>query len=529
MSQAQLFERMRQPSFYGSDVTGVEIMQTHISFVALAGSYAYKVKKAVNFGFLDFSTLEKRKHFCEEELRLNRRLCPEIYLAVVPITMHNKELKLDGQGEIVDYAVKMKRFPQEYMMMHRLAQNQVGENTIEKICTILVEFYQKDQPTKEIISFGQVEAIKKNVVENFEQTTSVIDLTIPKKMYQFIERVSYEFFDTRKKVFEDRIKEGHIHDCHGDLHSGNIVINDGICIFDCIEFNKRFRYCDIASDIGFLAMDLDFQNKPFLSSFLMETYMNKSGDKGVHDVLNLYKSYRAYVRGKVLGFRLDDPHVHPQEKNEIVATASKYFELSHYYASLLDIDLHLPRPLCFMVSGITGTGKSTLAKKLSIDYHAQVLNSDMVRKQLAGIDAFEHHFDGVNKGLYAPQKTQQTYESLCNNALEILHQKNHVIVDATFQQKAFRDLLKNTAEEAHAIFIPIGCTCPDEKARQWLNQRLRKKTVSDGRWEIFLSQKKSFETYTPEEQVIVIDMADEPYEGRMTAFRRILARIKEEQ
>jgi aminoglycoside phosphotransferase family enzyme/predicted kinase len=527
MSQAQLFENMRNPSFYGSDVETVDTLQTHISFVALVGSYAYKVKKAVNFGFLDFSTLEKRKHFCEEELRLNRRLCPEIYLDVVPITKQNKELKLDGKGEIVDYAVKMKRFPQENMMVHRLKQKQVSEDTIEKLCDILVKFYQSDETTEEINSFGRVEAIKKNVVENFEQTTAVIDLTIPKKMYHFIQKNSYDFFDERKTAFEERMKQGHIHDCHGDLHSGNIVINDGICIFDCIEFNKRFRYCDVASDIGFLAMDLDFQNKPFLSSFLMQTYIDKSNDNGVLNVLNLYKSYRAYVRGKVLGFRLDDPHVPSEEKNDILETASRYYELSHYYASLLHLDLNLTRPLCFMISGITGTGKSTLARKLSIDYHAQVLNSDMIRKQMEGVNAFEHHYDGVNKGLYSPKKTQMTYESLCKVASELLHQGNHVIVDATFQQHSYREELKKIAEAEHAVFVPIGCTCPDMTARQWLDQRLRKKTVSDGRWEIYLSQKKTFEAFTPEEQVVVIDMADDSYEGRMASFRRILARIQE--
>jgi aminoglycoside phosphotransferase family enzyme len=285
------------------------------------------VKKPVNFGFLDFSTLEKRKYFCEEEMRLNRRLCPDIYLDVIPITQKNNEIELNGEGEVVDYALKMKEFSQDKIMTNLLKRGKIDEETIGKICTILVDFYNSGERSDEIDNYGKVKAVKQNIDENFEQTRSVVDVAIPKDIYNYIQNVSSMFFDKKKDVFERRIKHGYIHDCHGDLHSGNIVVSDKIHIFDCIEFNKRFRFCDAASDVSFLAMDLDYLNYPFLSSYLIKNYVEKSNDTGIFDVLNFYKSYRAYVRGKVNGFRLSDPTVDEKEKKEIIETSKKYFDL----------------------------------------------------------------------------------------------------------------------------------------------------------------------------------------------------------
>jgi hypothetical protein len=529
MSPSKVFENLQNPQFYGSDVESVNMLQTHISYVALTGDYTYKVKKPVNFGFLDFTSLEKRKYFCEEELRLNRRLCPHIYLDVIPITQKNDEMELNGTGKVVDYAVKMKEFPQDRIMTNLLKHGKITEETINEICAILTDFYNSGERSQEIDTYGDIAAVKKNIDENFEQTHPVIDVTIPKNVYTFIQTSSNNFFQVEKEVFKQRIQHGHIHDCHGDLHSGNIVVTDDtICIFDCIEFNKRFRYIDGASDIGFLAMDLDFQNHPYLSSYLIKQYVEKSGDTGIYTVLNFYKCYRAYVRGKVIGFQLNDPHIDTLKKNEIVATARKYFDLSYYYASLFSQDLKKDRrPLLFIVCGLTGTGKSTVAQKLAIDHHAHLINTDVVRKEIAGIDKYERHHDSYDKGLYTPEKVLFTYKKVMERAAMFLQNGENVVLDATFQKRQHRDLVQTIAQDHEADFLFIYCDCPEEVVKQRLEARLRKKSVSDGRWEIYVEQKTSYEPLTSEENHLVFDTGNETYAYRMNIFQQIVKRINE--
>ena len=525
--QKKLIEELKNPATYGSDVDSVDVLQTHISFVVLTGKFAYKIKKPVDFGFLDFSTLEKRKYFCEEEVRLNRRLCPDIYLDVVPLTREGGKLVMGGRGQVVDYAVKMQEFSQEQIMNNLLQREKVHEEIIGNICRILVDFYNASEKSKEIEKFGQIESIKKNIDENFEQTEQVINITIPRNMYSFIKKVNNEFFKKRKSVFLKRIKDGRIKDCHGDLHSGNIVLSDKIYIFDCIEFNERFRYCDVASDIGFLAMDLDYQNHPYLSSYLINLYVENSGDKDIFKMLNFYKSYRAYVRGKVIGFRLNDSNLEEREKNAIIRTSKKYYNLSYYYASLISIDLHKDRPIIFIVSGLSGTGKSTLALKLSVDYNASYLNTDIIRKEIAGVDRYERHLDEINTGLYQPDKIDFTYKKVIEKTDELLKNGDSVVLDATFQKKKYRDMAQEIADKNDAIFILIQTIAPDNIVKNWLDIRLKKKTVSDGRWEVYINQKKTFEPYLSQEKPLIVDTSQGEYKPRLETFWKILKRVQE--
>ncbi len=239
MNQGMLFDHLKNPAFYGPHVTSVQLLQTHISYVALTGTYAYKIKKPVNFGFLDFSTLDKRKFYCEEELRLNKRLCPEMYLDVLPITQKDNTLSLDGEGTIVDYDLKMKEFPQECIMTQMLEQGKISEQTIDQLVSILIDFYQSQEPTADITKYGEMQSVKQNINENFEQTKPMIGITIPKETFSYIKEEVAKFFERKKAVFGQRMKQGKIYECHGDLHSGNIVVSEGsIHIFDCIEFNE---------------------------------------------------------------------------------------------------------------------------------------------------------------------------------------------------------------------------------------------------------------------------------------------------
>jgi len=320
-----------EPSFHGPEITKVEIVQTHISYVLLAGDQVYKIKKPVDFGFLDFTTLAKRCQFCEQELVLNQRLCPQIYLDVVAITREEDGFSFNGKGEVVDYAVRMKRMPEEKMMGRLLADDQVGRADIDRIIAALVSFYQNAASGSEISGFGSAEAVGVNVLENFEQTLCFIGSGgLSQDRYDLIKTYASGFL--KKDVFARRAKE-HVKDCHGDLYSANICLADPVYIFDCIEFNERFRYCDVASDIAFLAMDLDFHGQQDLSAYFIDNFVAASGDAGLGEVLNFYKCYRAYVRGKIGLFTAHAPEVDDVTKEKSLEQAASYFELAAAYAA----------------------------------------------------------------------------------------------------------------------------------------------------------------------------------------------------
>jgi predicted kinase len=420
----------------------------------------------------------------------------------------------------------MREFPQNKIMTNLLKQGKIGKEKIKNICNILVNFYNSEEVSKEIENYGKIEVIKRNIYENFEQTESMINITIPKDTYKYIKNESSNFLKRKKNLFEKRIINKNIKNCHGDLHSGNIVISDEeIYIFDCIEFNKRFRYCDTASDIGFLAMDLDFMNYPYLSSYLVIKYIEKSNDIGILEMLNFYKCYRAYVRGKVIGFKINGSNISDKEKADIINTSKKYFNLSKYYAQLFSLEMNNNKPLVFIIGGLTGVGKSTLSLKISIDYHSHIINTDVIRKELAGINIFEKHYDEVNKGLYAPDRIDDTYDKVINKAEDILKKGGNIVLDATFQKKRYRDMARKISKENNAILIPVLCVCPEDIVRQWLDKRKRTKTVSDGRWEIYVNQKKTFEPFTAEENYIIADLSKNRFIERIELFNKILKKV----
>ena len=333
-SQKQVIEALMKPEAYNEDSGPIEMVQTHISYVFLTKKFVYKVKKAVNFGFLDFGTLERRRFFCEKELLLNRRLCYDMYLEVVPINKSNI-IKIKGKGEIVEYALKMKRMPREKIMTKLLEENKVDSKLIDGIAKIIAEFHSKAETNQQISEFGALKIIKINWDENFEQTKNVLDITISKANFGLIRGRIFAFMEKNKTLFEKRIAEGKVKDCHGDIHSGNIFVTDRVYIFDAIEFNERFRYADIAADIAFLAMDLDFKSKSDLSDVFVKKYVEYSGDKELLRLLAFYKCYRAYVRGKVVSFRLNDPNIDRKEKQAATKEAKEYFKLAALYAKKL--------------------------------------------------------------------------------------------------------------------------------------------------------------------------------------------------
>jgi aminoglycoside phosphotransferase family enzyme len=329
-----IVEAMLNPQTYPEETGKIELIQTHISFVFLTQNYVYKVKKPVNFGFLDFSTLDKRKAYCEKELQLNRRLCPEIYIEVVPINK-SKSLKIKGSGETVEYALKMKRLPPERIMTQLIHEGKVDKKIIDDIAAIVAKFHSEAQTNAEISEFGGLKVVKTNWDENFAQTTKYIGQSISKSDYDFMQNKINGFMDKNKALFDSRIADKRVRDCHGDLHSGNIFITHKICIFDAIEFNDRFRYSDVAADVAFLAMDLDYQNRSDLADYFITQYLSYSKDSQLKKLLSFYKCYRAYVRGKVISFRLDDANINAEEKAAAIKEANAYFQLAAEYAKNL--------------------------------------------------------------------------------------------------------------------------------------------------------------------------------------------------
>ncbi len=324
---------LMRPDAYPEPPGTIELLQTHISYVFITDEYVYKVKKPMDFGFLDFSTLEKRKHYCEQEVKLNRRLAPDTYLGVVPLTEKEGRLVLGGSGPAVEYAVRMRRIPMDRLMKTLLAEGELEDQHLLSVGRTIAQFHHEAERSADIDKFGTAEGFKVNTDENFEQTEPFIGRTIDRETFDALKGWTNAFFSDKAAVFARRVEEGRVRDCHGDLHMEHVVLTDPVVIFDCIEFNDRFRYCDTAADIAFLSMDLDFHGRRDLTEALMKAYVGESGDTSVHDVLDFYKVYRAYVRGKVIGFRLDDPHISGADKEEATTTARKYFDLAKSYIS----------------------------------------------------------------------------------------------------------------------------------------------------------------------------------------------------
>ena len=519
MTHPDLPVAMGRPDFYPHRPAKVDVVQTHISFIFIAGEEVYKVKKAVDFGFLDFTTLEKRKFYCEEELRLNRRLAPEAYLGVVPITRDpTGSLQLGGAGQAVEYAVHMKRLPQERMLGRLLAEKKADPAVMDAIARRLADFHSRAETGGRIDQIGGIETIRRNHEENFSQTAPYIGVTIPRGRYDFIRAFALDFLERNRDLFARRVADHRIRDCHGDLHLEHICVQNGITIFDCIEFNERFRFGDVAAEVAFLAMDLDYNGYPDWAESFVEAYVRHSGDPEIRILLNFYRCYYAYVRGKVVGFRTQDPAIGQNDRQSAVQTAARYFELACAYAA------RPQKPALILTAGLMGTGKSVLANRLAPLIGAKLIRTDVLRKELLAIRPAERRPDAFGKGIYTDEISQKTYEEAMRIAAEALGKGRPAIIDASFKRRSERLRAAAMAQELGADFFVIECVCPEEVIRQRLDARAASGSdPSDGRWEIFLAQKADFDPIggLPEKQHIVIDTAAPPEAGLAEALFRI--------
>lgn len=496
---SDMVQALLKPETYPEPTESVELEQTQMSFVFLTDKYAYKIKKPVNLGYLDYTTLESRLFYCKKEVELNKRLCPDAYLGVLTINRQHDSFSIGGDGEVIEYAVKMFRLPRKLMMDTLLESNNISSEMINRLAEKITAFHRRADTNGEISIFGKINTISQNTEENFSQTEKYIGKTLSSHQYHQIKEYNRSFISKNADLFEKRVRNKRIRDCHGDLHTAHICFKNGICIYDCIEFNDRFRYGDVASEVAFLTMDLDHHGRADLGHNFVKEYITHSHDGELKYLLNFYKCYRAYVRGKVTSFKLDDPYITGDERVKATETASSYFDLAYSYVK--------PTPSLFITTGLVGSGKSALSQALAERMGLVVLSSDVARKRLAQIPATEHRFEEYDSGIYSPDFSRKTYDALMAEAKSILVEGGSVIIDASFIKAAERKRAKALAEKMNASFYILECKADEETIRQRLKQRLEQGSVSDGRWEIYEIQKEQYEPVTevPSLKHVIID------------------------
>lgn len=497
-----LITEMLKPGFYPHPVIEpIELVQTHVSYVLLTGNYAYKLKKNVNFGFLDFSTLAKRKHFCEQEFSLNQRGAGALYLEVLPITLSDSDLdhkyELNGTGEAVEYTVKMVQFPQECLFSELFANDKLQESDLEKLGEVVAEYHAKSITNDHIRSFGEVEQVQLAFNDNYAQTSKYIDADGPQTHQQFLATKSYtdHFFAEHPALFQSRIDHNYIRECHGDLHLRNIALyNDKIMLFDCIEFNEPFRFVDVMYDVAFTVMDIEARGRKDLGNAFLNAYVEQTGDYEGLQVLPLYLSRQAYVRAKVTSFLLDDPSIPEKVKEEARQTASDYYYQSWEYTKPQEGKI-------ILMCGLSGSGKSTTAKSLARQIGAIHLRSDAVRKHLAGIPLLAKGGDEI----YTKEMTEKTYSRLLELGVKLADQGWNVILDAKYDREVLRKQAIAQATQKNIPIQIINCTAPVEV----IQERLKNRTgdIADATVDLLPSQIKQFEPFTQEEEpyITVVD------------------------
>jgi aminoglycoside phosphotransferase family enzyme/predicted kinase len=487
----ELIAFLESPESYPHGPTEVRAIQTHISWVFVASPFVFKVKKRVNLGFLDFSTLEKRRYFCQREIELNRRLCPEIYLDAVPVYETDSGFSFKPPGKIVDYAVNMKELPHGCFLNELLEKNLVGEKEISRVISTLHRFYQAEISTAEIEQWGTPEKLKISTDENFTQVEPFIGETISPAAFEAIRHYTNQFYELNENLFHERIQQHRVLDCHGDLRLDHVHLTpEATTIFDCIEFNDRFRFIDIANDLAFLAMDFDFKGRSDLGNLFLRNAARELGDAGMLKVANFYKCYRAFVRGKVESIQGTEKETTNSWEHQ--KQAARYFRLALGYA------IAGAEPFILVVMGRVGTGKSTIAKRLASELDWPVFSSDETRKTLTGVPLTQRTPSELRAETYSARMTQKTYKKLLESGLAAIgccsrgrrprlpQPHNGVILDATFSTRALRKFLREECNKANVSIQFVELEVDPDEIKNRLKFRDEKTAeTSDARLEDF--------------------------------------------
>ncbi len=500
-----LVRAMLRPEFYPRRPGRVRLVQTHVSWVFIAGDRVYKVKKPVNFGFLDFSTLRKRAQACRREITLNRRLAPGLYLGTVPVYAKGTDLKsvpgrggfsLTPPGQIVDYAVVMRLLPQARLLTSLLARGAADAADLRRVARRIAAFHARAAPAAP--RWRRVAVLAENLRENFRETLPFLERTVSGGDYLLVWDYNHDFLERRRALLEKRTREGRIRDGHGDLHAEHVSIERSrVRIYDCIEFSDRLRQCDVAADIAFLYMDLLHHRRPDLATALMDEYLRRTGDWEVRLLVPFYACYRAVVREKVESFRLADPGIPAAHKRTAARRARSYFRLARELAR------RDARPRLIIVGGLPGSGKSTIAHALAGRIGADCIASDLLRKGLAGADPGERRPAAVGAGIYAAGMTDLTYRELFVQAERQLRAGHSVVLDATFGRAADRRRAAGLARAVGGVLVAVECGCPVKVARERLKSRSLPGYAgpSDAGWEVYRSMRRTFDPWPEAERV----------------------------
>ena len=485
---------------------GYTRIDTHISWVFVGPDDVYKLKKPVDFGFLDFTTDERRKAACDAEVALNRRLSPDVYLGVVAVTEGADGPEIDGDGPRVWWAVHMKTLADADRADVRLAEGRLSRAQISAIARRVAAFHDECRADEETARFGSTEVILQNVEENFTQTKGSLGLYLSAHEAREVEAFQRGFVAEHGELLQARIDAGRIRDGHGDLRLEHMYLTDGgdISIIDCIEFNDRFRYADVCADAAFAAMDLSRLGHVELSEQFLAAYARAADDFDLYAVVDFYESYRAYVRGKIASFVAADATMSRAARDKAEAEARRDFRLA-----VAADRRSLLSPTLVAVGGIIATGKSTIAEAVSADLSAPIVDADRTRKAMLGVRPTQPVHTGAWAGAYDPSFTEKVYAEVLRRAEVVLRSGRPVIVDASFRNRAFRQRARELAQRCGVAFRFVECRADPEICRARLVERAKGEAVSDGRLEIFDDFVASWQTVDelPEGEHIVVDTA----------------------
>ena len=472
MSQS-LIAALQNPALFEHPVEGFQVIETHISWVLLTGPYVYKFKKPVNFGFLDFTSLEARQHFCNEELRLNQRLTEDLYLEVIPVTGSPDAPQLGGSGEAIEYALKMRQFSQEGLLSTLQANGELTVAHIDQLARQIADFHLEAPRVPAENELGSPQSVMAPVSQNFEQIRPLISEAADLAQLAALQAWAESSFERLKPLLAQRKADGFIRECHGDIHLGNATVIDGrVVLFDCIEFNEPFRITDVYADIGFLAMDLEDRGLKSLSRRLITQYLEVTGDYQGLELLNFYKAYRAMVRAKVALFSLS-PDADGVQR---AATLRQY----RNYANLAESYSAIPSRFLAITHGVSAVGKSHVAMRLVESLGAVRLRSDVERKRM---------FAGQDESLYGAQASEATYARLHELAGQVLRAGFPVVIDATYLKRDQREAAAEVAETTGVPFVILDCQAPQAVIEGWLAQRQAEdQDPSDATLEVIATQ-----------------------------------------
>ena len=464
-AQPQLIRSLLKPGCYQHPVKDIELIETHISWVILTGEYAYKIKKPVNLGFLDFSTLDKRRFCCEEELRLNSRLAAAIYLEVVPVSGSTEQPVLHGTGEVIEYAIRMVQFPQSAQLDNMLANGELRNHHIDAIARLVAQFHQHTGIATADQDFGDAAHVYQPVAENFSQIRQHMHTDSYADQLASLEHWSKATFDSLEPVFEQRKRDGFIRECHGDMHLRNLVwFNDQPLAFDCLEFNPALRWIDTLSEVAFLVMDLQDRKQPQLAHRFLNAYLEQCGDYAGMAVFNFYLAYRALVRAKVDAIRAGQTGISATEQRDAESDFYVYLQLAQSFTSV-------HKPVLMITRGLSASGKSTLTQPLLELTGAVRIRSDVERKRLFGIEADADSAAAVDQGIYSAEAGIKTYRKLLQLAESLINAGASVIVDAAFLKYEQRQPFSQLAEALRVPFVILGFTAAADTLRQRIKAR----------------------------------------------------------